>query len=249
MKAILRHFGKFTPRRLLIPDGLRFIFIVYTNRSGSNFLADAIASSGKINFAGEFFNRDVVIDHSIKEKFSDIEQYFEFLIRHIAKNSILCAKLSVHHLDILIASGIMDQILRYSTFVHITRDRVLEQAVSFDIARQTNRWTSHSDVPAKESDLEFSRDSIEAVIRSIEIQNIMIKRFMVDNKITPISISYEDLIDNPQKILWFIGGTLAMPGITYHKERIMHERQSNHINAAWIELYLNGNGYSPKHKD
>ncbi|HQT47743.1 MAG TPA: hypothetical protein PLY97_11020, partial [Acidocella sp.] len=44
LSSVIEYFGDFTPEPANIPDTINFIFLCYTNRSGSNYLASLLAS-------------------------------------------------------------------------------------------------------------------------------------------------------------------------------------------------------------
>src|SRR5271166_1365521 len=93
----------------------QYIFVCFTNRSGSNFLSEVIASSGFLNTAGEFFKGDT-IDHIQVLGLRDFGQCFNYLVAEMSRNGHLVSKLSATHLVILAKFGILDQILTHSHF-------------------------------------------------------------------------------------------------------------------------------------
>lgn len=57
--------GLFAPDAPAVaPDpALRFVFLCFTNRCGSNYLAELLASTGALNPAEEVFNGDTIAEH------------------------------------------------------------------------------------------------------------------------------------------------------------------------------------------
>ena len=46
-------------------ENRNFLFLCFTNRCSSNYIAKSIASDGQLNVAGEFFNADTIRDEPI----------------------------------------------------------------------------------------------------------------------------------------------------------------------------------------
>ena len=114
-------FGSLSCGDITFPPEMRFVFLCYTNRCGSNYVAELFASSGMYNLAGEDLNFDTVIHHSKEHGFTDFGSYFSFLLRRKARNNTFIIKLATQHLELLVKSGIMKRIQAQSRFVLIER--------------------------------------------------------------------------------------------------------------------------------
>ncbi|MBU6449501.1 MAG: hypothetical protein KGQ26_07745, partial [Rhodospirillales bacterium] len=142
LDALQKHFGKLDAGTLDIPDNVSFLLLGFTNRSGSNYLAELIASDGRIANAGENLNFDTVLEHSIKRGFKSLHEYFKFLVQHTSFNNIVSIKVAPAHLEVLAVAGIFDKIIDRCKFVVIERNDKLSQAISHAIAFQTGRFMS-----------------------------------------------------------------------------------------------------------
>src|SRR5438552_256405 len=121
LDAVQAYFGKVTPASTGVRDDIKYIFICFTNRCGSNFIANSICSSGYLNLAGEFFNADAIIGNCRALELTSISEYFNWLTYREGKNGWLVSKLAVGHLEILTRAGIFDQIFDISRFVMVDR--------------------------------------------------------------------------------------------------------------------------------
>src|ERR1700761_8861368 len=124
-------------------DNTTFVFICFTNRCGSNFVAEAVASDGRLNVGEEFLNYDEVIRVVKNQNLSTIQEYFSGVSLHNRKTSYFVSKVGIAHLNILHVSGIMADIVGRSKFIFIERSDKLDQAISHLIAEQTGIWASY----------------------------------------------------------------------------------------------------------
>jgi trehalose 2-sulfotransferase len=105
------HFGGVAADLSAIPTNMRFILICFTNRCGSHFLADVLASSGVLNRAGEMFNAEIVVNDSKAYGLRDMGQFVGHLARAASKNGILVSKATVTQMATLAKTGVLDHIL------------------------------------------------------------------------------------------------------------------------------------------
>jgi LPS sulfotransferase NodH len=217
---------------------LQFLFICYTNRCGSNFVAELLASTGAYNLAGEFFNHDTVNNHMQTRALKDIAAYFEYLCDTQSKNGKLASKLAVTHLQILHMSGILDQIIDRCRFLVVERNDRLMQAISMSIASQTGQWASYMPSRTPHSDAEFSRKQIEAVIEGTIKQQRVFDLFFAYNGIDHHKIIYEQLVSAPELNIEALSGWLGESIGRVNLEKIKLQRQMSTKNVEWRRLFL-----------
>ncbi len=238
LKNIEDFFGSITPGAIKIPTGTKFIFLCYTNRCGSNYVAELFASSGAYNLAGEDLNFDTVVDHSTSHGFKNFQEYFCFLVNMKTKSEVFFLKVAPPHLQLLEKAGILDQINSDSRFVLIERADKLSQAVSFAIAFATGKFTSSINGHTDEKDLKFSADLINNILNGLVENYKMFDLFFAKNGIVPTNINYEQLVDSPAQYLDMINRHLGLDGLSVVPEHVRIERQAGAINALWRDLYL-----------
>ncbi|MBV8397198.1 MAG: hypothetical protein JOZ17_00450, partial [Acetobacteraceae bacterium] len=139
---IQAHFGNVAADLAAIPSDTRFVLICFTNRCGSHFLADALASSGTLNRAGEMFNAEIVVGDSKAYGLCDIGQFVGRLARTASKHGILVSKATVTQIAVLAKAGVLDHILPRTSFLLLERSDQLGQAISYALALGTDQWTS-----------------------------------------------------------------------------------------------------------
>jgi trehalose 2-sulfotransferase len=238
LRHIEAHFGQISAGPVTLPRGLRFIFLCYTNRCGSDYVAQSIASDGRLNVAEEFFNHETVVFHARRERHKDIQAYFDWLVRYVKIGRRVMCKLAVNHLEILGRAGIMQQIIERSHFILVERSDKLGQAISYDIARQTGQWNSRIAAQQTAADIEFSAARLTAITRSFAEQYQAFGHFFSRNAVAPTHIVYEDFVADPQSHLERIGRNVSFPDLRMLPQNIWLQKQAGPLNLAWRERYL-----------
>ncbi len=231
------------------PKGM--FFLLSTPRSGSTVICDLLYKSG-FCLAHEYFQPYEYLPilasrwDCLQEGILDKEKYTNQLIRfRTLKSGWLGINLHGHHLPIFC------EFKKYfprskRIFVRIRRRDIIAQAVSYEIASQTGRWSSefHTEVTP-----EYSFDKIKNKINSIEHQNLITDIFLSLLNENVIELFYEDFIMNP---------SLALSSIIpeeFHKKVIIEptlKKQSSKFNKVWIDRFskeffeTSGKGYSSK---
>ncbi|WP_395337661.1 Stf0 family sulfotransferase (plasmid) [Novosphingobium sp. BL-8H] len=228
------HFNKISDSVLMdgkIRDSCKnfnYIFILFTNRSGSNLLASCISSSNNFNTPAEFLNHDEVekaleIDPSLRT----VGDYFSAIALNDNVDGTFCAKLSCDHLFVLCASGVMAQIVNKSTFVLIERSDKIDQAMSLILAVKRNIWSACKERPetiAETHNVEV-QDIID-VCYSIVDQNNILESFMIDSMASSLKVLYEDLVVNPISCLDRISEKIGKP-IPYVARNVAMKKQAD----------------------
>jgi len=217
--------------------GTRYIFLCFTNRCGSNYLSEAIASNGVLNRAGEFFNGDTIADNARDVGLKDFGEFFNYLVGHMSKSGYLVSKIAATHLVILVTTGVLDKILERTQFIILQRCDKLGQAISLSIADQTTQWSTALPTALPDDQLAFKRDQLRRLIVGLAREYHLLDLFFGLNGIVPLLLSYENLISNADLVLAQISRFL---GVDLHLEpsRINVARQTRAVNAEWREQYL-----------
>jgi trehalose 2-sulfotransferase len=226
------------PAELTIPPQMKFIFLCYTNRSGSNHIAELLSSDGKIPLAGENLNSDTVLNLSKQKNCATFQDYFSFLMRHTSRNGIFTLKVAPAHLDLLGRTGIFDQLIDRSHFVLIERADKLGQAISHLIAFQTRRFTSAQEGDPQSQPV-FNRESLERIIDGIAEDYKLFSQFFGHNGIVPIHLVYEQVVQFPIRSVAYAAAGLNMPGLQAKLENLKLTRQAGPLNEEWRRLFLN----------
>jgi LPS sulfotransferase NodH len=240
MRMVEAQLGEITPTRTELRRDIRYVFLCFTNRCGSNFLANALSSSGHLNRAGEFFNGNTIVDNCHIHQLMSVPEYFNSLTHREGKNGFLVSKLSYTHLELLCKAGVLDRIVDLSCFVVLERTDKLAQAKSCDLAFQTGSWTHNMASRKSEAELEFSYGRIVEMIRAILEQNRLFAQFFALNGVVPWVVLYEQLAQDPRRQIMLLGQYLELPELRYVPENIDLQRQAGRINREWRSYFVNG---------
>jgi len=136
-------------------------------------------------------------------------------------------------------SDLLNLVFGHTRFVHLYRDDVLAQAVSWHRAEQTDVWhrTDQAESKQPEQEPRFDFDEIRKFMQTIEEHNSAWRAWFTSVGIHPHTVRYEDLDADPvgvaREILDFLG--LKLP--SGHPIKARHRRLADDLNAQWIDRY------------
>ena len=227
----------------------RLVFLCFTNRCGSNYLAQLLAATCRFNEAGEFFNAETVLQHAAARQLGSLHDYVRWLPSVVGAHGFLVAKAGIDQLVMLADAGVLDAGLLRSSFILLERKDRLGQALSRVIAAQNGRWTTEhvSDVP--DVALRYDGAWIADEMDKIERANFAFYRFFAANGIAPVHLSYEAIIADPQRALDDITGLLGVGKLTFDATRIRIRQQAGGLNEEWRARFLRERGSSAANPD
>lgn len=208
--------------------------MAFTNRCGSNLLADYLRQTGHIGGFHESLNHDTVLRTAREEGIASMPDYMAMLHEKFAAGGHLGIKAS------------WDQILMLSRLklfgmfgsvriIHIRRTDVISQAVSHWIAHQTKQWTSNQARLDIEPDYDFDR--ISTIISNVNLANGLIALIAEALTRRHVPVTYEALERAPLATVVTVLRRLGLP----HEEINLGEpriaKQADERNAAFINRY------------
>ncbi|GLR68883.1 hypothetical protein GCM10010909_35650 [Acidocella aquatica] len=222
-----------------MPPG-KFLFLCFTNRCGSNYLAHLLATTGAFNEAGEFFNAETVLEHSRPRGLRSLGAYFATLYHLLPHERHIAAKAGVDQLAMLADAGILDALGPRAQFVLMERQDRLGQAVSRVIAMQTGRFTTAQAANVPDDDLVYSRAAIAGELEKIALANALFYAFFAANGIAPVHTTYEDVLGAPAPVMARIAAAMGDDALMARPEQVQISRQANAVNQQWRLRYLAG---------
>ncbi len=238
LQNIAEYFGEVAYAPADIPEHVRFVFLCFTNRSGSNYLAELLASGQRLPLAGENLNFDTVLDHARQKFLRSFQEYFAFLVRHTQENGVVCMKIAPAHIELLGQSGILDQIINRSRFILIERSDKLAQAISHLIAFQTGRFMSTMSGSEAQKEPVFDAEKLDDIIFNITNEYRDFALFFARNGIVPAQVIYEQMVADPAKTLAFVGSVIGFPDLEIKPGQMRLDRQAGRLNEEWRQKYL-----------
>ena len=187
------------------PITKKSIFLCFSNRSGSTLIASTLSKAGIfgkpndfLNY--EFFNSNEIISVSSSLGFKSFYEYIKFIIDNFAGSlGYFSTKASSEQLMWLARNNIIGGVFQNPLFLYSTRKNIVAQAISLDIALQTNKWTSlHQDehiVPV------YNQEKILNAIGMIRKSMATAEVFFNRCSITPLRLVYEDFQNQEEKMI------------------------------------------------
>ncbi|WP_321504317.1 Stf0 family sulfotransferase [Breoghania sp.] len=210
------------------------LLLAFTNRSGSNLLADRLCSTGHFSGLREHLNYTNVE----REKTQFGSQTFP---DHIAKLHEALAidgatpgfKASWGQLSMLLRWNI-PSMFKTIRVVHIRRHDILDQAVSFSIAYQTQKWSSRQRATGT---AKYNYKNIAQILNNINLANSSISSICSIFSLQRISVFYEDLVAQPEKEVKRISASLGVELTDWTPAAPKIEKQADDLNREFRERF------------
>lgn len=220
----------------------RRLIIGHPPRVGSHLLCEGLLRFGAA--IEEVFEEPRILNVSAKREFASVQDYCEWVIRRHAPRGAFGVSGGVKVFAPLEMAREAPQFAKEWPIIFITRQDIIAEGVSEVIALATRAYKS-STRPLKtltEDDYDAS-----AIARSIDASLAVIAAWegaFLHYEVAPLRLTYEALIADVEgvcaKAAAFAG--LADPPITQKWLRSEPlERQSNALNAAWIDRFRSEN--------
>lgn len=172
--------------------------LAFTNRSGSNLMADYLRQTRKYSGFSEALNWDEVKLAKSKADITSFPDYISSLVDRAPAHALWGVKASWDQMAMLSRTNI------YSMFpsvrvVHVVRNDLLAQAVSHWIAHQTGKWTSFH--KGKDTAPVFDHAAIERILMSVQKANCYVNCISRAMKWHRIALLYESLLADPRHMI------------------------------------------------
>lgn len=210
------------------------VVLAFTNRAGSNHLAECLCQTGRLAGFEEVLNHDTVAHLAAQWHCRSLPDY---IARHVARQTPQGGrwwgvKASAEQLAMLVRARIpaMFPALRV---VHIWRRDILAQAVSLDIAWQSGRWTSLQQATTGRAPvLDIAR--IERTIEAIETSNAAILSLAAALDLPLVSVCHEDLLARPRAVITALGRDIGLDLSDWQPQPTRLSPQADATNARFI---------------
>ncbi len=218
------------------PIAQRPVFLVFTNRCGSTFVAAKLSEAG---YAGaptshrnfEFFNADMLNPWCRERGIGSLDQYVRAIAAaYAAPAGSFFSKLSLDQLVWLTRCGVIGTLMPAPVFVHVVRRDVIAQAISLVIAVQTQEWTS---LHAKSAVTpQFMPNAILNVAKDVRTQEALADLYFSLTRATVLRVVYEDAVAEPDRV---VREFAALSGIApvVGAATMAVERQAGARNLEW----------------
>jgi LPS sulfotransferase NodH len=236
-------------------DGLRQIlgdrraYVICTiPRSGSTWLTELAAQTGRLGLPQEWFNPGFL--HGIEQHLGclpprllgvdDINEYIRIICtRYCSSDGTMGIEFNADHLREFLQ--LLDQPLRLQRplqFFFLRRRDLVPQAISFYRSLESGLFHSYQEAPSlreKFDAVSYSPDRILALMRHLADHEIYFERLFADCQVDPCRLFYEDLARDPGQVLRCVMKRVALgtdPGHFSPNEGTV-QRRSDHISKLW----------------
>jgi LPS sulfotransferase NodH len=114
--------------------------------------------------------------------------------------------------------------------VHLRREDVVGQAVSWCRAEQTRCW-QHGDVATGPPPQDL--DAARALVRTIRDHDAAWRSWFDRQGVRPHVVTYEDVVHEPRATVEGIAAHLGVAVLAHRQPRSPHRRQADGVNAEW----------------
>ncbi|MCZ6782056.1 MAG: Stf0 family sulfotransferase [Proteobacteria bacterium] len=217
----------------------RPLFLCFTNRSGSNLLADLLSSTGSFSLGGEFFLHPVIRETCETERITTFYDYCAHLQQKRSDGrEVFVAKVGLANLLFLLQVGAIPEVFGRARYVWISRRDVLGQAISFSIADQTKQWTSGH---RAEREAEFDGQDVLNRIVGICNGNSRFEELFATRGIEPYRLTYEDLCADPgatvRSLCRWLGVEEREPDPRKTRLSVQRDRRNDEFRRRFLEIY------------
>lgn len=212
-----------------------YVVMTYA-RSGATYLAQLLASTGVLGCPEDWFNGQGYRNRGIADYPLDRDGQLAMVrTRGRTANGVFGLKLSPVRCDALRGFD-WAQRLGPLSYVHLTREDRLAQAISDVRAQQTRQYRSTS--PPQTAPV-YAGAKIAASLDNQLRDEARVRRFFAVNGIAPLEVTYEQLLADEAAVLHRIAGLVGVAEpVVADRSRIELEVQRDDLNAAWRERFL-----------
>ncbi|WP_084697421.1 Stf0 family sulfotransferase [Paracoccus sp. S4493] len=209
--------------------------MAFTNRCGSNLLADYLNQTAKIGGFNESLNHDTIRRTAEREGINSLPDYISYVFGRFSKDGRFGIKASWDQITMLSRSGILNMFPSVN-IIHIKRSDVVSQAVSHWIAHQTRRWTSSQKGDAITPSYDFK--SIDKIISSINQANSLIPLVSKTIGDSFTEALYEDVVRDPYGCVNNIGKSISLDLSDWSPNSPKITRQADSTNIMFCQNFI-----------
>ncbi|THD35560.1 MAG: hypothetical protein E7773_10620 [Sphingomonas sp.] len=197
-------------------------------RAGTTFLKELLASTGRLGEPVEWF------DPVWRARVGPTDDFIgAMLARTATPNSVYGLKIFSSHAKAAARHQWATRLPNLS-FVHIRRDDLLGQAISFARAAQTARFVSDQ---AERRAAGYDRRAIDSALITLARGQARWEIWFARHGIAPLRVSYEQVIADPADTVARIAALVGVEGARIDLAQVTAQRMSDDTSDEWRHRY------------
>jgi trehalose 2-sulfotransferase len=237
------------PVRHVTDEGLDFAhsapfqksyFVASSYRCGSSYFCWKLWQTGLLGAPMEALSptRGLRILMNRFNASSPADYVVKLLAHRTSGNGVFGMKGHFHHFEAFRKEyPALLEVLSPMTFIYISRQDKIAQAVSMAKALQTGQWTSRMGA-GPGANLQYDYAMIANCLNDIEQQDVNWRRWFEANGVLPFQVTYEDLTADPEGV---VRGVVELLGVENDEPDVVDvpavNKQGDETNAEWIERF------------
>lgn len=213
--------------------------LAFFNRSGSNLLANYLRGTPFFSGFHEQLNFDTVKKKALQWGCDNFPDYIIEATTRFSKGRFVHGfKASVDQLMMLERFGIPRMYQDGMKIIHITRDDLIGQAISYQIASQTKKWSSRQIGIMPEDAVCFDPEKISSLVQAAQYSANAIVMFAEIFDVPRLHVTYEMLVRNPLGVLEKVAEFTQQDTMEWSVKEPDIERQASELNDSFRARYL-----------
>lgn len=229
--------------RLMVGPGdnpfrsLRRRFVVaHAPRVGSHLLSEQLTAYGAR--VQEFFEAPRIHATAARQGLGDLKAYCRWLLRAHAANGIFGVSGGVKVLAPLNLVGELPDFIADWSFVHLTREDFVAQAVSWFIMHCSGAFRSSAIARRQVTDADYDAERVKQLIDAAMAVNAAWECAFQALGVTPLRLTYETLVTDPDAAAARVAQHLGLvPATARRPVGPPPHRQATALNDAWIARF------------
>lgn len=177
--------------------------VSYTPRAGATFFLDLLAANGSVGLSGIRTN-SLYFGYGDGLSMLTEPQVDSWFADHRGNSPLLTVKTDWNYLDHLDSKNpglALSILLRFDTFIHVVRNDVVAQAVSWYLATKTGQYHSLDKPKVAPDDVAYDDLEIASRVAQIQAHNTRWTNWYALGGISPLIVEYETLVAAPADTL------------------------------------------------
>ncbi|MEM1235978.1 MAG: Stf0 family sulfotransferase [Pseudomonadota bacterium] len=212
------------------------LLIAFTNRSGSSYFGELLSRSGSFGGGGEFLNAEVVAEMRRETGARSLPEHLEALARRSCEaGKVFAVKASWSQLA-MIARWRLGEMFPGLRVIHVYRDDVVAQAVSFSIALQTGRWNARQAArAAPKAEPLYRERELVSILEAQAADNARIRAVTAAMRWPRMLVAYEALTVDPAHHVQQSQRFCGIDPLPFVSGPTDHKRQANALNNEFTD--------------